>query len=88
MSAGSCGDLYASDLGPDIEYLCTGISVVDNGAMASAEVKKVGDLVMGGKNVFNFASRLKALYLSLLAPCQLVGIFSSIVDTLVSMLHG
>src|SRR5215203_4134276 len=62
---GLCPSGHAGDLGPGLEGLGSGGSILDGREVIAAEVEQVVDPIVGGEEALSLAGRLKALYLPL-----------------------
>src|SRR3954454_187316 len=76
---GFCPSGHAGDLGPGLEGLGPGGSILAGGAVIAAEVEEVGNLIVGGEEALSLAGRLEALHLALPSPGRLVRILRSVV---------
>src|SRR3954464_14725645 len=71
---GLCPSGHAGDLGPGLEGLGPGGSILAGGAVIAAEVEEIGNLIVGGEEALSLAGRLEALHLSLPSSGRLVRI--------------
>src|SRR3954470_24443807 len=62
---GLCPRGHAGDLGPGLEGLGPGGSILTGGAVIAAEVEQVGNLIVSGEEALSLAGRLEPLHLSL-----------------------
>jgi hypothetical protein len=69
---GSCGGGNAGDLGPRLESLGSGSSILVGGDVIAAEMEEVVDPVMGEKEALCLAGGLEELHLSLSSSGGLV----------------
>src|SRR5215218_824150 len=76
---GFCPNGHAGDLGPGLEGLGPGGSILAGGAVIAAEVEEVVDPIVGGEEALSLAGRLEALHLSLASPRRLVRILRPVV---------
>ena len=58
-----CPSGHASDLGPDLEGLGPGGSILDSGEVIAAEVEEVVDRIVGGEEALGLTGGLEALHL-------------------------
>src|SRR5215212_9749254 len=65
---GLCPSGHAGDLGPGLEGLGPGGSILTGGAVIAAEGEEVGNLIVSGEEALGLAGRLEALHLSLSSP--------------------
>ena len=80
---GLCPSGPAGDLGPGLEGLGPGGSILAGGAVIAAEVEEVGNLIVSGEEALSLAGRLEALHLSLASSGRLVRILRPVVETFV-----
>src|SRR3954451_14675759 len=69
-----CPSGNAGDLGPSLEGLGSGGSVLSGGDVVAAEVKQVVDLIVSGEEALGLAGRLEPLHLPLASPGRLARI--------------
>src|SRR5215210_6288589 len=80
---GLCPSGHAGDLGPGLEGLGPGGSILAGGAVVAAEVGQVIDLIVSGEEGLSLAGRLEALHLSLPSPGRLMRILRPVVQAFV-----
>src|SRR4051812_23402741 len=79
---GLCPSGHAGDLGPGLEGLGSGCSILAGGAVIAAEVEEVADLVVGGEEALSLAGRLEALHLPLPSSGRLMRILRPVIEML------
>src|SRR3954453_8644777 len=79
---GLCPSGHAGDLGPSLEGLGSGGSVLSGGDVVAAEVEEVVDTIMGGEKALGRAGRLEPLHLPLAAAGRRGRIPRSVVQML------
>src|SRR5829696_1735455 len=77
-----CPSSYAGDLGPGLEGLGPGGSILAGGEVIAAEVEEVGNLIVSGEEALGLAGRLEPLHLPLASPRRLVRILGSVIQML------
>ena len=79
---GLCPSGHAGDLGPGLEGLGPGGSILAGGAVIAAEVEEVGNLIVSGEEALSLAGRLEALHLPFSPSGRLMGVFGPVVEML------
>src|SRR5215204_5114716 len=79
---GLCPSGHAGDLGPGLEGLGPGGSILAGGAVIAAEVEEDVDPIVGGEEALSLAGRLEALHLPLSSSRRLMGVFRPVVEML------
>ena len=76
---GLCPSGHASDLGPGLEGLGPGGSILGGRAVIAAKVEQVVDLIVSGEEALSLARRLEPLHLPFSPARRLVRILRSVV---------
>src|SRR3954464_1559436 len=79
---GLCPSGHAGDLGPGLEGLGPGGSILVGGEVIAGGVEEVVDPVMGGEEALGLARRLEPLHLPLASSGRLMGVFGPVVQML------
>src|SRR6059058_4341065 len=74
---GLCPSGHAGDLGPGLEGLGSGGSILTGGAVIAAEVEQVVDLIVSGEEALGLARRLEPLHLPFSPSRRLMGVLRS-----------